>query len=304
MRLGYPCINTSVGCTASSTFRLRSYSPERLEAAVAGNLACLLRTLRYNADMGFLFFRIGSQLVPFASHPVCRYGWEGRFQAEFRHIGRFIRSHGMRVSMHPDQFVLLNSPDAGVTERSVRELEYHCRVLDLMGLGRAAKVQIHVGGVYGDKPAAIERFCGQFRRLDAGIRRRIAIENDHRLFSLKDCIGVHRQTGVPVVFDSFHHECLNSGETTREAAMLAAGCWKPADGPPMVDYSSQEGGALRGTHARTINAAHFRRFIREMAGLDFDVMLEIKDKEKSAAEALAELRRMRRGSSGKPVLDL
>lgn len=304
MRLGYPCVNTGIGCTANSTFRLQSYSPKRLEAAVAGNLACLMRMLRYNAGSGFLFFRIGSQLVPFASHPVCRYRWQERFRAEFLQLGRFIRSRRMRISMHPDQFVLLNSPDDGVTGRSVKELAYHCRVLDLLGLGMAAKVQIHVGGAYGDKPAAIERFCERFRRLDEGIRRRIAIENDHRLFSLQDCLEVHRKTGVRVVFDSLHHECLNSGETLREAAILAAATWKHEDGPPMVDYSSQQDGALRGTHARTLNAAHFMGFARSMAGLDFDLMLEIKDKEKSAAKALRGLRRIQGARAGKGVLDL
>lgn len=286
MRIGYPCINRGIGCTAGSTFRLASYSRERLVETVGKNLSCLSRVLEYNAANGLLFFRITSDIVPFASHPACTHDWKLHFSAQFRAIGALIRGHGMRISMHPDQFVLLNSPDEGVTERSIAELGYHCSVLDAMELDCTAKVQIHAGGVYGDREQAVMRFCKRYAKLPPQIRRRLAIENDDRLYSLKDCLGIHDATGVPVIFDSFHHECLGNGESVRDAASLAAGCWKSSDGPLMMDYSSQKKGARKGTHAETIDLRHFRKVLAQVRGLDPDLMLEIKDKEKSAIKAL------------------
>ena len=90
---------------------------------------------------------------------------------------------------------------------------------------------------------------------------------------------------MPVVFDSFHHECLNAGEGFREAARSAMRTWKKGDGPLMCDYSSQKEGARRGSHAQKIDIAHFRNFISQTKGLDFDIMFEIKNKEKSALRA-------------------
>ena len=286
MKLGYPCINRGIGCTANSTFRLASYSEERLILTVQNNLECLSRILRYNAEKGFLFFRISSDIVPFASHPVCTFDWAGYFQQQFKDIGSFITEQSMRISMHPDQFVLINALKEDVVQRSVEELEYHCTVLDEMGLDSTAKIQIHVGGVYGDKGKATARFVERYQSLKEPLRRRLVIENDDRLFSLKDCLVVHENAGIPVLFDAFHHDCLNNGETVRQGLELAAATWRPEHGVPMVDYSNQERGHRLGTHAMAIDRSQFERFLVETRGLDFDIMLEIKDKEKSALKAL------------------
>jgi UV DNA damage endonuclease len=172
-----------------------------------------------------------------------------------------------------------------VVDRSVKELAYHCRLLDSMKLDAAAKVQIHVGGAYGDKAAARERFVRQYKKLPAFIRKRLVIENDDRLFSLKDCIKISRQCGIPVLFDAFHHSFLNNKEPLLKAISLAKRTWKKKDGILMVDYSSQKKAARRGTHAEHIDLPDFKKFLRQTEGLDFDVMLEIKDKEKSAVAA-------------------
>jgi UV DNA damage endonuclease len=286
VRIGYPCINRSIGCTANRTFRLSSYNRERLESTVAGNLVCLGRILSFNRAQGILFFRITSDLVPFASHPVMDLPWQDRFRDEFREIGRLIRESGTRISMHPDQFILINTPDEAILERSVAELCYHAGVLDLMDLDSTAKIQIHVGGVYGNREASILRFMDRAAGLDESILRRLVIENDDLRFPLADCLHIHRETGIPVILDVFHHELNNRGEPLPWALGQATGTWKGADGTPMMDYSSQEKGRRRGTHATTLDPLLFHRFLLESRPHDLDVMLEIKDKEKSALAAL------------------
>ena len=295
MRVGYPCINRSIGCTTNKTFRLASYSEERLKETVSMNLQCLQRVLEYNLERGLLFFRISSDLVPFASHPVCTFNWQKYFRKTFLEIGRYIKKSRMRISMHPDQFILLNSPRKEVTERSILELRYHCDLLESMGLDGKAKVQIHVGGAYGDKEAALERFSSRYLELEECIRKRLVIENDDRLFALDDCLKIHERTGIPVLFDSFHNECLGSGmKGVANALSAASESWKKKDGIPMVDYSSQERLQRKGKHAGTLDPKHFKRFLEKAEGFEFDLMLEIKDKEKSALRALEIIKKMKR----------
>jgi UV DNA damage endonuclease len=286
MRIGYPCINRSIGCTASRTFRLSSYSDDRLRDTVQENLDCLLKILAYNKNHNLLFFRITSDLVPFGSHPACTFPWQEYFSGEFEQIGEYCRKNGFRISMHPDQFVLLNAMDEGVLRRSIADLVYQVQVLDLMGLDNSAKVQVHVGGVYGNKTASIDRFVKQYHLLDPSIRRRLVIENDERLYTVSDCLAINDQTGIPVIMDSFHHSLQNNGERFADLLRPVRKTWKLADGIPMVDYSSQEPGKRAGAHADHIVADYFRQFLAITRPADFDIMLEIKDKETSALEAL------------------
>ncbi|PKL65440.1 MAG: UV DNA damage repair endonuclease UvsE [Methanomicrobiales archaeon HGW-Methanomicrobiales-3] len=287
MRIGYPCLNRSIGCTPSKTFRLASYTEERLEQTIAANLACLQKILEYNVEHGLLFLRITSDLVPFASHEICTYSWQEQFADIFQGLGDYCKKHGFRISMHPDQFVLLNAPDAGVLERSIRELAYQSAVLDLMGLDRTAKIQIHVGGVYGDKAASMDRFVENYSQLDKTIRARLVIENDERLYAVADCRKIHDRTGIPVILDTFHHSLNNQGEPVQTALSILAETWTSQEGLPMVDYSSQQEGKRPGAHAEHIVSEDFSRFLGDSKPCDFDLMLEIKDKEKSANLALA-----------------
>jgi UV DNA damage endonuclease len=286
MRIGYPCINRSIGCTPSKTFRLASYSDERLQQTIEANLACLEKILGYNTLHGLLFFRITSDLVPFASHPICRFSWQELFIPAFEKIGNYIRDHQFRISFHPDQFVLINSPVTDVVDRSISELMYHVELLELMGLDARSKIQIHVGGIYGNKTASIERFVRAYEGLDKRIRSHLVIENDDRLYSATDCISISKITGIPVVFDIFHHSINNNGDELEDILDPIAKTWRRNDGIPMMDYSSQQSGRRAGAHAEHIDTGDFKRVLLEIQAMDPDIMIEIKDKEKSALVAL------------------
>lgn len=286
MRLGYPCINWSMDCRGNKTFRLKSYSEQRLVDTVETNLVCLQQMLRWNVDHDLYFFRISSDLVPFASHEVNTFDWVHHFQGTLQSIGSYIKQHNIRISMHPDQFTVLNSRDSDVVDRSMAELEYHADVLDAMELPDNAKIQIHVGGVYGDKDASKLRFAANYKHLPESVKRRLVIENDDRSYSVKDCLDISEQIGIPVLFDSFHHELLDKGETYSEAIQLCSETWNMSDGRLMLDYSSQADGERKGKHAKTIDLSHFREFLQNIDSRDFDIMLEIKDKETSALQAL------------------
>jgi UV DNA damage endonuclease len=296
MRIGYPCINLTLKNQYSSTFRLKSYSEKRFNETVKNNLDHLLSVLNFNKKNNIYFFRISSDIIPFASHPVCDINWSDIFKEKLKEIGDFIIKNNIRVSMHPDQFVILNSKSEDIVKNSIRELQYHCKLLDSMRLPTSAKIQIHVGGVYGDKKKAKKDFVNNFNNLlEESLKKRLVIENDDRSYSLKDCLDINSETGIPIVFDTFHHECLNNGETFQQSLSSFIESWSYLiDGNPILDYSSQSIGERKGKHAKTLDKNHFvymytefKNTIKEnQVDLDLDIMLEIKDKEKSALLAL------------------
>jgi len=287
MKIGYPCINWTIGCSSGSTFRLRSYSESRLKKTIKNNIDCLLKILQFNAERNIFFFRITSDLVPFASHPVNNFNWKGCFASNFKEIGDFIKKNGIRISMHPDQFTLINSVREDVFERSVKELEYHASILDLMQLDTDAKIQIHAGGVYDNKQHSTDRFVERFSKLDNSLRLRLVVENDDRLYNLNDCIEISNKVGVPVLFDVFHHSINATAASTNQALQLSSRTWnKKSDSVPMVDYSSRNLNGPSRQHADSIDIEDFKKFLLDTEPFNFDVMLEIKDKEKSAAKAI------------------
>jgi UV DNA damage endonuclease len=125
------------------------------------------------------------------------------------------------------------------------------------------------------------------------VKVRLVVENDDRLYSLRECLSLHDVTGVPILFDNFHHECLNHGEPMTEALRLAASTWNPTrDGVLMMDYSSQSLGERKGKHTDSLVPELFRGFVADLQGLDVDMMLEIKDKEASAIKGIGILREL------------
>jgi UV DNA damage endonuclease len=288
MKIGYPCINYSIGKKTISTFRLSSYSEDRLIQCINYNLATLIEILKFNIDNNLMFFRISSGIIPFASHPICKFDWKDYFRSDFIKIGQLIKKHKIRISMHPDQFVLINAKNQDIVAKSIRELEYHTDLLDLMELDHSAKVQIHVGGIYGDKEKSKQQFITNYKNLlTEEIKKRLVIENDDHLYNLKDCIQLHEYLGAPILFDVFHHACFDSNLSINDAIQKASNTWNHnKDGIMMIDYSNQEPNQRKGKHSETLDTKQFEEFILSVSDYDFDIILELKDKEKSAAKAL------------------
>ena len=286
MKIGYPCINWTIGCKSNKTFRLKSYTEERLKTTVKNNLECLEKILKYNIKKNILFFRITSDLIPFASHPICRFNWQDFYKKDFLKIGELIQKNNIRISMHPDQFIVLNSLNRDIVERSKKELFYHAEILDLMDLDFTAKIQLHIGGAYNDKKTSIHRFIQHYKELELKIKKRLVIENDDRIYALKDCLNINQEIGIPILFDVFHHSILNNGEMTKNAVEICTRLWGKKDGLLMLDYSSKKVGRRISSHAESIDISNFKLFLEITKPYDFDIMLEIKDKEKSALKAI------------------
>ena len=195
----------------------------RLADIARHNADALLQALRYCRDHGIGAFRINSQILPLKTHPSAGYALQDlpghrEIKDLFLQCGAFSRLHRIRTSFHPDQFIVLNSPDPDVRKRSLEELTYQAEVARWVN---ADVINLHGGGGYGDKRSALDRLTQAIRKLPRAVRQRLTLENDDRVFTPRDLLPVCRQTRTPLVYDVHHHRCLpddmDEAAATREA---------------------------------------------------------------------------------------
>jgi UV DNA damage endonuclease len=291
IRLGYACINTKLDAP-NRTCRLRNATPERILELASANLQSLQPILEWNVAHGIELFRITSDLIPFGSHPANTVPWWQILKPQFARLGEFIVNNRLRVSMHPGQFTILNSPRRDVVANSVKELEYHAAVLDALGVDNSHKIVMHLGGIYQEKRESLSRFIENCKGLDSRIRARLVIENDERCYTVADALGASKATGLPVVFDVFHHIWNPALEAlpVRSIIGLAAKTWRKRDGRVKIHYSNQWPGGPAGAHSKSISVGKFLQFYDTIQDLDLDIMLEVKDKQQSVLKLSQALR--------------
>jgi len=284
--IGYACAQVGGEAAKLVTLRLANATPDAIRAVIEKNLDALSAMLRYNADHGIGLFRISSDIIPFASHPAMTVDWRSEFGQTLRKIGQYIRDNGMRVSMHPGQYTVLNSPRAEVVQRAAEDLQYHAGFLDALGCDATCKIVVHIGGVYSGKQQAMDRFVTNYRALNERIRARLVIENDDRSYTAEDAVAIAKQTGMPVVFDVLHHK-LNHGQSELSPFTWIDRCgrtWAKRDGKQKIHYAQSDPDRAAGAHARRIRAMEFLEFYNGLHDQTVDVMLEVKDKNLSAVK--------------------
>lgn len=294
LRLGLCCQFTQAPIkfrTTTATVMLRLPKRERLDRLAELcrlNAEALLASLQFCADHSIGAFRINSQILPVKTHPTAGYDVSelpsgAEIVSRFRECGRFARANDLRLSFHPDQFVVLNSPNPKTLAHSLAELAYQAEVAEWVG---ADTVNIHGGGAYGDKAGALRTLRENIERLPAPVRSRLTLENDDKVYTPADLLPVCADTGVPLVYDAHHHRCLLDGLTVAEATKRARATWKTE---PLFHISSPlEGwdGPKPERHHDYINAADFPK---DWLGWPLTVEVEAKAKELAVAKLIAEL---------------
>lgn len=280
-RLGFACVVAGrQGLKASD--RRRPQNNPHLRTSIEN----LFAVLDYLKEKEIRVFRLPSDFIPYATHPEHpELNWKKQIReasAEIDLLRRRLEAEPVRLSFHPSQFVLLNSPRSEVVKASLEELRWQSRLLDLIGQSAEARVLLHVGGVYDDRPAAAERMRRQLDRLPDYLRRRLALENDDRLWNAREVAAFCREAGIPAIFDLHHHACLPGGEQWLPALSRALQTW--GDLRPKIHLSSprlQEPLRIR-AHADYIDPwlwARFRSAVQAAGLPEFDVMLEAKAKD-------------------------
>jgi UV DNA damage endonuclease len=221
---------------------LRSHDSRRWQNQphLSVSLAYVRDIFEYLHSQDIHFYRLSSHLAPYATHPDLSHFHRQieECQTELAAVGDMARLYDIRLSLHPAQYVRLNSPEPYRVKRAQAELEHASNLLDALGADDNAVIVIHVGGGYGDPLAARERFVVAHDGLPTHVRRRLALENDDRIFSIQDAVWIHRRTGIRLVLDVLHHRCLDPAcVPLADALAVALATWPPHQ-KPKIHFSS------------------------------------------------------------------
>ena len=301
MNIGYACINMQLSypqkyggkekgvkpITTGRSMIRRTFDTKGVDYAselTLANAMDLDKIIDWNILNGYKFFRITSGLAPWKSE----YEWTDlkdlkRIQMYLHSAGVKAKTHGVRITSHPGPFNVLTSPHEHVVENCVGDLTMHGDVFDMLGQTRTHynKINIHIGGAYGDKPKSMERFCKNFERLPDSVKTRLTVENDDKqtMYSVKELYnGVYKRIGVPIVFDYHHHRFCDGGLGEQEALELAISTW-PKGIKPVVHYS--ESRSKERLDEKIKPQAHSDYVLEKINtyGHDVDIMIEAKHKE-------------------------
>lgn len=283
--------------TAAVLRRLpRPQQLRQLSALCLANAHALQQALAACHRLGIGAFRIMTPLFPRYTHPEVGYQLQelpaaDAIAAALRQAGEYARRHDLRLSLHPDPFVLLNSPRSEVVRKSMAELTYQALLAELAGI---EAINLHAGGVYGDKPAALAALRRAVEALPDTIRRRLTLENDDRSYPPAELVPVCRDLGLPFVYDVHHHRCLADGWSVERATAACVDSW--AGREPWLHLSSPRAGwdgSDPRPHADYIDPADWPP---EWAGLTATVDIEAKDKERAVLTLMRDL-----GAGGDPT---
>ncbi len=203
------------------------------------NVETLGAAIAWCAAHGIGAFRIPSGLLPMYTHPEI--GWRlSRARAiatALRAVGDEAGKVGVRLSFHPDQFVVLGSATETSVALAVSELEYQAECAELVG---AEQLTVHGGGAMPNKEEALARLRRNLSRLSKRARALFVLENDDRVYTVKDLLPLCRAEGIPLVYDVHHHRCNPDGLSVSEATSAAAATWRGRE--PWMHLSSPAAG--------------------------------------------------------------
>lgn len=258
------------------------------------NVRDIGKMIRWNDKYGIKFMRLSSEIFPFASHEEYGYKLEPFAAEALEEAGKVIAELGHRVTTHPGQFTQLGSPRQSVIDNAIRDLEYHAEMLSLLKLppqqDRDAVMIMHLGGAFGDKPAALDRFRENYARLSDGVKKRLVLENDDVVWNAHELLPMCQELNIPFVLDYHHHNILFDNTKLREGtkdvmdmypAILET--WAKKNITPKMHYSEPCPGAITGRDRRK----HSPRVMTFPPCPDtMDLMIEAKDKEQAVFELM------------------
>jgi UV DNA damage endonuclease len=280
IRFGYAAQNLSIPATTNHNLRLAGLGDAaKVRSLVEENIAALRMIVEWNAAHGVGLFRIGQSLIPFASHPAFPYDWRTEHARALAEAGRFARSLGVRLSMHPGQYIQPGSPRAEVVEASLAELRYCTHLFDLLG-GADGVIVLHMGGAYGDKPGTSARFVATMRGYP-DLLRYLALENDERIWTVPEVTATGDRLGVPVISDTLHYALNPGGITFADALDLSLPTWQGRGVRPKVHISSQDPAKQAGAHAFGVVRSDLEALLVALGDREADIMVEAKGKEQA-----------------------
>lgn len=280
VRLGYACITNCINDSSSSPYTYSEYLKDgdidKLDRVIISNLKSLNNIIDYNIKNNIHFYRISSKIIPLATKDDVKFDYTNKYKSYYDTIGKKISDSKMRVDFHPDQFCVLNSVKSDVVSNSVKILEYHYNLLNMLNVNDKILI-LHVGSSTFGKENSISRFINNFNKLPIYLRKCIAIENDDKVFNVNDVLKISKVTSIPVVLDYHHHLCNKSDFSFVDIF----NSW--GNSRVKMHFSSPKNKIDYRSHNEYINGDDFINFIEILKKYDrdIDIMLEAKGKDDS-----------------------
>ena len=286
VRLGYVALSKALDdVTTSSTITYtnyinKNYNTSKLLEITKNNLDSLYEIIKYNVKNNFHFYRLTSKLVPLATHDKVDFDYITPLLDEYKKIGKLINGNNIRVDTHPDQYAVLNSMYSKIVKNTVEILEYHYKIMDALGI-KDKIIILHVGSSACGKKASITRFINNFNKLPDHIKKCIAVENDDKVYNIKDVLELCHKINVPMVLDYHHFICNNEKEDINDYLKEIIDTWNGK--LPKMHFSSPKSKLKKEfrSHSNYINKECFIKFINilKKQDKDIDIMLEAKAKD-------------------------
>lgn len=297
VRLGYVALSKALDdVTTSSTITYtnyinKNYNASKLLEITKGNLEALNEIIKYNIKNNFHFYRLTSKLVPLATHNKVSFDYIAPLKDEYKKISKLINDNGIRVDTHPDQYAVLNSMDSKIVKNTVEILEYHYKIMDALGI-KDKIIILHVGSSACGKKASITRFINNFNKLSDYIKKCIAVENDDKIYNIKDVLELCHKIKVPMVLDYHHFICNNEGENLKNYLNDIIETWNGR--LAKMHFSSPKSKLKKEfrSHNDYINSDDFINFINliKTQDKDIDIMLEAKAKDDAISRLVRQLK--------------
>jgi len=275
---------------------------EKLKSITAQNLHHTKRILYYNIAHEIELYRLSSSLVPLATHPEVMWDFITPFKNEWEELGQLVQKFKLRVSFHPNQFTLFTSPKEEVTMNSVKDMDYHYRMLQAMNALEKGIINIHIGGAYGDKTKTLERFHQNLKSLPDEIKKHMTLENDDKTYNVEETLIACEKENIPMILD-YHHYMANTGELDLSLYLQRIfNTWKTRNIVPKVHISSPKSDKAFRSHADYVSIDFILPFLKmaKTFNQDFDIMIEAKQKNLAMhklIEDIASIRGVKRISS-------
>jgi len=253
------------------------------------NSKSLIKAVKYCINNKIYCFRVSSQFLPLITHPGLKYKLEDLSSYEeiiknFKIIKKHTINNSFRLTMHPDQFVVLNSKNINVVKNSINELNYQDELADLIG---ADIINIHAGGAYNDKKTSLLRFELVYKDLSKSLKHKLTLENDDKIYTPSDLIDLCLKLNIPLVYDIHHHRCLKDSLSIEKASSLALKTWNRE---PLFHISSSKypnDKTKYRDHADYIDIKDFPDFWLNIKSLTVEV--EAKAKESALKKLISDL---------------
>lgn len=294
IRLGYVALPVTIPITASKTITLTTYKKlgkkrgeEKRTKVFEENIENFIKILKYNEVNQIHFYRMTSHLVPLLTYPDSYDNILKKHRVKLKEIGKYIQSKNMRVDMHPDQYLVLNSINPIVVKSTISSLNYYDDLMNTIGLN--TNIILHIGSSQEGKIKAMKRFEENFKQLRKSIQEKIALENDDKIFNIRNTLNLSKRLNVPMVLD-YHHFLVNrNNEKIEDYIVKIFSTWKTT---PKIHFSSPKNKKEIRSHHDYIDSDTFIDFIEKIkfCDIDFDVMIEAKQKDEALFRLVRELK--------------